>query len=710
MKRPHSSWLIVVLLGLAAFGPAVSSMSNAFAKAGETEDDGDDEGPSSKPRGRPAPAMSAASANSRETQAKRRAAVLALLKTDETALINVTSGDMPSSPDIVNLGRKGTKALGRCVTDNVDDVLRAECATLLGRIGDASALPALYAALEAWDPSVRRAAIAALRSIASPQNAEPLLRVIAREDEDLDNVDAAYNALGVTSSGKAMRALREALRKPQTTSEHAPSRANIFDALWRIRHLVGKADLVSDVSFALTHQDTALQLRATRAASELRDPSLVPQLVGLMTHKSVSVRNRAVYALGKIGDRAAVSALLAHIPKVRESRMLNNIAFALERTDPNAFFTTAVQLASHKQAAIRMNTAFVLGDVRRNEGVPLLRSALSDPNDTVRLSAISALGSLSNPEVEKLLLPFVEDKRPEFMQAAIHSLHRSSGGRQADLIYSKLYANENTGYKPFATIELIKANDPRMTEEALLALDRQMLSSNVLFPYLSQSQAPNIGGRVALLWAAGRTDVSPLLLAKQPEGVKSLALSALDKAVAHNDVARMRDTSRVAGALGLTEARSALERLARHESSVVRMHGLLALASLGDANALLALWSEIDTAAQRRYGDIEAMLRNVASSETRARLEPELSRRARGDNVHLASVMRSVQLGWDPDKAIFGMLDALKSQRPEERDLAIETLRRDDRPRVTWLLRRALARETHPIVRASLRTLVDLRP
>ena len=50
------------------------------------------------------------------------------------------------------------------------------------------------------------------------------------------------------------------------------------------------------------------------------------------------VRNRAIYALGRIGNKAATAALVAQIPKVREARMLNNIAFALERLDAKAFY------------------------------------------------------------------------------------------------------------------------------------------------------------------------------------------------------------------------------------------------------------------------------------------------------------------------------------------------------------------------------------
>jgi hypothetical protein len=57
--------------------------------------------------------------------AKRRQANLLALSTNENALINVAGAEVPASPDIINLGKKATKALARCVADNVDDGVRA---------------------------------------------------------------------------------------------------------------------------------------------------------------------------------------------------------------------------------------------------------------------------------------------------------------------------------------------------------------------------------------------------------------------------------------------------------------------------------------------------------------------------------------------------------------------------------------------------------
>src|SRR4051794_36472626 len=118
-----------VLLALAALLPSAAVVRTAMA-----DDDEDD-----APQG--------GEVLSSDQLSKKRRAVLLAIPNDEAVLINVKGRDMPASPDVLNLGKRGTKALARCVSDNVDDRLRAMCAELLGRLGDRAAIPALQGAL-----------------------------------------------------------------------------------------------------------------------------------------------------------------------------------------------------------------------------------------------------------------------------------------------------------------------------------------------------------------------------------------------------------------------------------------------------------------------------------------------------------------------------------------------------------------------------------
>jgi HEAT repeat protein len=188
---------------LACLAPSALLARRAFASNGDDENDTSQQGEK----------MSAD-----DLPRKRRATLEAMIKSD-AALINVTSREMPASPDILNLGRKGTTALARCVSDNVNDHLRAMCASMLGRIGDKAALAALQGALEAWDASVRAAAITALRKMPDRSSVEPLKKLIAREDEEEDNRARALEALGVMSDPHSLGLLRQHLRKEDAGEE-----------------------------------------------------------------------------------------------------------------------------------------------------------------------------------------------------------------------------------------------------------------------------------------------------------------------------------------------------------------------------------------------------------------------------------------------------------------------------------------------------------
>jgi HEAT repeat protein len=645
--------------------------------------------------------------------ARKRRAVLRGLSTDETSLINVTAREMPASPDVLNLGRRASRALARCVSDNVDDGLRTLCAELLGRIGDRAALPALQGALEAWDPRVRGAAIQALAKMPDRGSVEPLAKILERDDEGEDNRAAALLALGAESDTRAMRVVRDALLHPK--AGRADLRLAAFRALWKCRHLMARETLVSDVDGALKSDDPALVLQATFAASELRAPELRESLVRLMTHADPRVRNRAVYAVGKIGDKAATSALLAFVPKIRESRMLNNTAFALERLDPKAFFTTAKGLITNKQAQIRMNTAFVLGDVRRPEGLELLRGALDDKNDTVRLSAVRALGNLEAPEGAALLERFVEDPNQSLRRAAIYAIFALSHMQRADLVRDKLYSSDRPDVKLEAALALGRAGDPAVAGDLLTCLETGRCNRAAVDAFLhananaNATKAREVPGRMLLAWARGRSDLTDLVAFLRPPGGGDLAVSDVLASVGSGDLGRAGVALDLSGDLGDARALEVLRPLLTHESARLRLHAAVALARSGRAEADGVLLADLDNLPRERLPLFVRLASRIAEPAARARLGPELLRREKSDDAAVAVAAAAVRLAWDPENAIFPMLDALAAPTRFERNLAESYLRKDPRPIVTFLLRRALAREPRGEMREQLRRILDAR-
>ena len=690
--RGRTRAFLGALLVAASLLPTLTVAQRAFADGDDEEEEA--EGPSSR-------------AGAGGKISDRRAAVLGAMTTNETVLINVTGREMPASPDVLNLGRKSTRALARCVSDNVDDGVRTLCAELLGRLGDRGGLGALQGALEAWDPAVRGAAIRALANMPDPSSVEPLRKIVVREDEEESNREAALLTLGALSDTKAMRIVRDAF--VTTDPKQKALRPVAFNALWKSRHLMARSTLIQDVDSALKSDDAALVLPATFAASELRAPALRDALIHLMSHADARIRNRAVYAVGKVGDKAATSALLAFVPKVRESRMLNNIAFALERLDPSAFYETARGLATHTQAQIRMNTAFVLGDVKRPEGLPLLKGALDDKNEAVKLNAVRAIGKLDAPSGAALLERYVDDPNQSLRSAAIYAIFALSGMKRTDLVRDKLYASDKPAVKLEAAIALGRAGDSGVAGDLMTCVEANRCSLGEVAGFLRSTTAKEVPGRTLLAWSRGRTDLTDLVAELRPPGAGALAVSDVQASMAHASWKRAGVAIDLAGDLSEPSALAVLKPLLTHESTSLRLHASVALSRAGDADAGRVLLADMDNLPHERLGLLVRLMSRIVEAPARARFTPELIAREKGGDPAIAIAAAAVRLAWDPEGAIFRMLDALASPSRLDRDLAEAYLRRNRRPIVTSLLRRALARETRDNVRDRLRRILDIR-
>jgi HEAT repeat protein len=639
-------------------------------------------------------------------QARKR--VLAAIPRDPAVLINVTGREMPSSPDILNLGKRGTRALERCLSDNVDADIRRTCAILLGRLGDRRALPTLQTALADWEAPVRNQVVQALRLIPDRSSYEPLVKLYERKDEEPSNRAAILAALGSLGDPRALPLLRSELRR-KPAPDQPDLRPDAFAALWASRHLMAPSTLVADVITALRSDNKALVTSATVSAAELRSPQLVPALIPLLEVPDSPIRNKAVYALGRIGDKTATQALLARLPHVREARMLNNIAFALERLDSRAFYPAIQQLIEHKQAVIRMNAAFVVGDVHRPEGLPLLRKALEDPSDYVKTSAVVALGKLDDPAAIPLLEPFVANPNLSIRQEAIYAIYELSGRKRSDLVFGNLFQSRNNVVQRRAAIELAKAGDPRVHDYLLQCLEWNQCALRDVDAYLRGTKDPATSGRLLLAWTRGRWDLTDLISALRPPGTLPLAASTIDASLARGQRDEAEMAIDLVGDLGDAAVKDRLDRALADTDSWLRLHAAVAASRLGDASADARIFQELDNFPADWLPMLARVLARVQEAPARARLMPELARRERGQDVDVALATAAVHLAWDPDNAIFRMLDGLASQSVRERDLAAQYLRKNRSERVTWLLRRALARETRPTPRDMLRKILDVR-
>ncbi len=640
--------------------------------------------------------------------------VLSKLTKSDSVLINITAGDMPSSPDILHLGRRTRPALERCLADNADAYIRVRCAQILQALGDPAALPALRSALEDWDARVRQRAIRALGAIPHPDSHAALAKLYLRKDEKSYNKTAALASMGALGSHASVKLLRKELRqKPKKNA--SDRRATAFRSLWRSRHLMARATLASDVSYALGTDYDGLTLAAAEVSAELRERSLVGKLIPLLEHKSSSIRNKSVYALGKIGDKRAATALLKAMPKVREARMLNNIAFALERLDKKAFYPAIQKLIAHKQGVIRLNAAYVIGDVKHPEGLPYLKKALTDPSDYVRTSAVVALGKLGTSDAAAPLRQYVDDPNTTIRQEAIYALHQLSGGKERDLIYDKLfaskYAKSSRGWamRRRAALALGRAGDKRARKYLVRCFEQGSCTYRGVQTFIEKDKSSRTQGRMLLAWANGRYELTRLLGQKQPKGTLQVATSAFDAAMAGGDRWRAARSMDLLGEVGNAGSRQQLENHLSQRDTSLRMRAAVAAARLGSTQSDQTILSTLDQAPAAWLAALARIVSAITEPEAQKRLEPELKKRSKGSDIELAMASAAVLLAWEPDAGFFRFLDGLSSKKLRERELSARYLKRNRSKKLTSVMRRALARESRAYTRDRLRALLDRR-
>jgi len=676
--------------------------------------------------------------------------------TDPIALVNVSAADMPASPDILFLGKRSTRALERCLSDNADAHLRALCAGMLGTLGDRSALPALHAALGDWEAEVRREVIRALGKLPADQSVDPLLALYARGDEEVGVRHAILRTLGAIGHSKGVALIRRELDKSrkELAGPGGDLRRTALQSLWRCRHRVSPGVIVDEVTRALAPprgndrviekmleaNDAELTRDAIAKASQLRSGRFMTALIALIFSPDDKTQNRAIQALGLLGDKRAVPALAKLLPTARNARLLNNIAFALQRLDDRAFTHEIQRMVTHKQGVIRMNAAFVLGDIRQPKSLPLLERSLADPSERVQLEAVLAISKLAPaPEAVRLLEKATTSKSAGVRETAIqavahhgnersipllekllgqpgqpdemilHAIYRLSAGKRSDLIYERLFRGDDDDVRKRAAIVLGKAGDRRVRDYLIACFETDRCGLDDVEAFLRTEKDPVLAGQVLWMWLRGRDDLTDLVGAMRPAGAATLAGNGLDVAVIRGEWPHAGRIATLLGDLHAEAERPHLQAAANAADGWFRIRALVTRCRLGDGDAATALLRELDNFPIEWLPELVDALHGLREPDARTRLAGDLERRQGGREPTTALAAAATRLPWTPDAALPRLLAGMTAADVVERETAERYLRHDHTPRVEVLLAERQAKERNPELRARLLRLIDVR-
>jgi HEAT repeat protein len=337
-----------------------------------------------------------------------------------------------------------TRVAPRIVPLLEDDLLRDPAVTLLGELGDESAVAPLAALLNT--PTAPTNVIA--RAFANLHD-----RFEKQYGEGAYIADLANREISPTG----VQNLLDALETEATSDkEHLRSIALVVGWLKRpgvdraLTRFMGRDDLRDEVTDALVrHGSATLDL-----------------LIAQLTAEDLEVRRSAVVALGRIGDSRATAAL---VNTLKEESLAIEAANALAQIgDPQAVEGLLTLIgnkdASVRQAAVNAVNALVPSSMS-NRIVPLLH----DPDPNVRESAVKIAGYFGYPESAGTLLELSRDADERVRRAAIEHLPFVEDEGTLDTLVHAL-KEEVPNVRAAAARALGNMDDPQVVRQLIEAL------------------------------------------------------------------------------------------------------------------------------------------------------------------------------------------------------------------------------------------------
>jgi HEAT repeat protein len=206
------------------------------------------------------------------------------------------------------------------------------------------------------------------------------------------------------------------------------------------------------------------------ALGRIADPSALPDLLPFLKHSSAEVRGAAAIAIGRLGDPAGVAPLMEMLadadaaPRAAAAEALADLkttgdpAEIVARLDAEperavrvALYTLLARISGESAIEVLraswdkpgravdrrwiLNTVAAIGSPK---GLPMLRMALNDPDESVAITAAAGLGEIGSEGAVDTLLSRLADRSWPLVQGIIQYMVAQNERRAAPRIANRL--------------------------------------------------------------------------------------------------------------------------------------------------------------------------------------------------------------------------------------------------------------------------------
>lgn len=201
-----------------------------------------------------------------------------------------------AAEELTKIGKPAVNTLVSALK-NENSVVRERAIGVLGGIRDTSSVAPLITMLKDNVLEVRKKAAMALGNIGDTCAVEPLIATLKNKDSGIRKEAAA--ALGMIRDARAVDPLIAALNYAALNYNDPSIQISAIEALAQI----GNARALGPLLIALKNKNWDVREKAVEALGWLGEPAVRP-LVALLKHSNVSIRKKATIALGQIGAHA----------------------------------------------------------------------------------------------------------------------------------------------------------------------------------------------------------------------------------------------------------------------------------------------------------------------------------------------------------------------------------------------------------------------